>query len=75
MSNSEIGKGQWVLHIDDWANVQGAGIVIILQSANGLVLEEGIRLGFEVTNNETKYEAFIYDLELACHLNIRNLEV
>ena len=57
------------------SNVQGAVIGNFLQSTNGLVLEEGIRLGFEVTNNEAKYEAFIYGLKLARHLNIRKLEV
>ena len=39
----------WVLHTDGSTNVQGVGIGIVLQSTNGLVLEEGIILGFEVT--------------------------
>ena len=39
------------------------------------MLEEGIILDFKVMNNEVEYEAFIYGLELARHLNIRKLEV
>ena len=66
---------QWVLHTDGATNVQEACIGIILQSTNRLVLEESIRLSFEVTNNKVEYEAFIYGLELARHLNIRKIEM
>ena len=61
---------QWVLNMDGWMNAQGGSIGVILQSTHVLVLEEGIKLGFEVTNNEIEYEALIYGLELAHHLKI-----
>ena len=56
-------------------NAQGAGIGIVLKSTIGLMLEESARLGIEVSNNEAEYEAFIYGLELACHLSIKKLKV
>ena len=66
---------QWVLHTDGSTNVQEAGIEIILQFTNRLVMKEGIRLSFEVMNNKVEYKAFIYGLELARHLNIRKIEM
>ena len=65
----------WILIIDGLANVQGVGIRIVLESRNDLRLEEGARLGFEVTNNEVEYKTLIYRLELARHLSIKKLKV
>ena len=48
-----------MLSTDGSTNAQGVGIGIVLESTNGLVLEEGVGLGFKVTNNEAEYEALI----------------
>ena len=55
-------------------NVQEVGIRIVLLFTNGLVLKKGIRLDFELMNNEAEYKDIIYGLELAHHLNIRKIK-
>ena len=65
----------WTLSTDGSMNAQSASIRIVLESTNGLVLKEGVRLSFKVTNNGVEYKALIYVLELARHLIIKKLKV
>ena len=61
----------WVLSTDRASNSTGVGIGIVLEAPLGLKIEEARRLSFQATNNEAKYEALIYGLELVKHLRIR----
>ena len=57
------------------SNREGAGIRIIIESSSGVIIEEAFRLEKQMTNNEAKYEALIYGLELALKLGVQNLKV
>ena len=41
----------WNMHIDGASNKNGAGMGVILKSPEGTVLELGVILGFEASNN------------------------
>ena len=56
-------------------NTIGARIGIVLEAHSELKIKEARRLNFQATNNEAKYEALIYDLELAKHLGGKLLKV
>ena len=50
----------WKVHFDEAVNSRGAGIRVILITPEGEIIPIAKRLGFEVTNNQTKYEACIF---------------
>ena len=47
----------------------------MLISPKGLVLEQAVRLGFPVSNNEAEYEALIVGLRRARRLDAEHLQV
>ena len=47
----------------------------MLEAPSGLKIEEARRLNFQAANNEAEYEALIYGLELAKHLEVTLLKV
>ena len=65
----------WVLSTDGASNSIGAGIGVVLEALSRLKIEEARRLKFQATNNEAEYEALIYGLELAKHLEVKLLKV
>ena len=49
-----------------WAsNVRGVGVRFVMISPEGLRQEKSLRSGFQASNNEDKYEAFIAGLRAA----------
>ena len=40
-----------------------------------VIIEKGITLGFEASNNEAKYEALIHGIEMAPTLRVTKLKV
>ena len=78
IENLGIGEGQepaWTMHIDGASNKNGAGVGVVLKSPEGTILELGVRLGFEASNNESEYEAIILGLKRAKALCIENLRI
>ena len=69
-SNNE---GWWNLCVDGASRHSGAGIGIQLTSLNGEKIEQAVRLGFDVSNNESEYEALIVGVELALAVGADNL--
>ena len=63
--DGDPGAKQWVVHVDGLSTQHAGGIGIILQSLEGDCLEYIVRLQFETTNNEAKYEALLQGFELA----------
>ena len=49
----------WRLSVDGAANAQGRGASLILTSPDGIDVEYALRIGFQASNNEAKYEAVI----------------
>ena len=65
----------WRLSIDGSANAQGSGAGLILTSSDGIYVEYALRFGFHASNNEAKYEAVIFEFNLAHSMEADQLEV
>ena len=63
----------WKLSIDRDANAQGSGAGLILTSPKGIDIEYALRFGFQSSNNEAKYEAFIAGLNLPIQWKLTSL--
>nr|KYP56763.1 hypothetical protein KK1_003010 [Cajanus cajan] len=55
----------WTLHIDGSYNIKGSGAGIILEGPNNVTIEQSLKFGFPVTNNQAEYEALLAGLRLA----------
>ncbi|XP_057760688.1 uncharacterized protein LOC130981070 [Arachis stenosperma] len=65
----------WKLHIDGSSNVTSGGAGVILESQNGIVIEQSVRYEFPVSNNQAKYEALLAGLALAKDVGVKVLEL
>ena len=66
-------EGWWTLCIDGASRQSGAGIELQLTSHIGEKIEQAVRLGFDVSNNESEYEALIVGVELALAVCVGSL--
>ena len=57
------------------SNARGVGIGIVIVSPGGIKLEHSFRLGFQASNNEVEYEAFLVGLRAALSLEVADLEI
>ena len=51
----------WTLNVDGVSRETGAGIGPQLKSQTGERIEQAIRLGFNASNNESEYEALLFE--------------
>ena len=65
--------GWWTLNIDGASRKSGAGIGLQLRTPSGDKIEQLIRLGFNASNNESKYEDILARLELAAAVFVDRL--
>ena len=65
----------WELHVDGASNVRGASTDIILTNLDGKKLHYALHDGFQASNNEAEYEAFIVGVELAQKFGAKNLRI
>ncbi|XP_028077759.1 uncharacterized protein LOC114279668 [Camellia sinensis] len=65
----------WKLFVDGASNRHGAGLGIVLNSPDGLVIEQAITLGFPASNNEAEYEALLAGLRSALRMKATALMV
>ena len=56
---------KWIIHVDGSSTQHAGGIGVVLQSPKGDKLTYKVRLQYQATNNEVKYEALLKSLELA----------
>ena len=63
------------MHIDGASNKNGASVGVVLKYPEGTILELGVRLGFEASNNESEYETIILGLKRVKALGIENLRI
>ncbi|XP_034679904.1 uncharacterized protein LOC117909968 [Vitis riparia] len=68
-------KEWWTLRVDGASRSSGSGVGLLLQSPTGEHLEQAIRLGFPVSNNEAEYEAILSRLDPALALSVSRLQV
>ena len=55
----------WVVHVDGSSMLHAGGIGVVLKSPEVNTLKHKVRLHYQTTNNEAKYEALLKGLELA----------
>ncbi|XP_072071904.1 uncharacterized protein [Arachis hypogaea] len=65
----------WKLHVDGSLNITSGGAEVILESQNGIVIEQSVRYEFPVLNNQAEYEALLAGLALAKEVGAKVLEV
>ncbi|XP_025628675.1 uncharacterized protein [Arachis hypogaea] len=65
----------WRLHVDGSSNITSGSAGVILESQNGVVIEQSVRYDFPVSNNQAKYEALLAGLALAREVGAKILEV
>ena len=63
------------MYFDGAVNNRGAGIGVILISPKGEMIPMAKRLEFEVTNNQTEYEACIFRLEALWNMEAEEVVV
>ncbi|KAK3037797.1 hypothetical protein RJ639_030716 [Escallonia herrerae] len=65
----------WNLYVDGSSAVGSSGSGIILISPEGFTIEYALRFGFQASNNEAEYEAFLARIRLAHALKVDSLSV
>ena len=65
----------WVVHVDESSTIHAGGIGVILKSPKADTLKRKVRLHYQTTNNEAKYETLLKDLELAKSLEAESVLV
>ena len=68
-------KMRLMLNTDGASNKNRVVIGVVLENSSGVLIEEALRLERNLTNNEAKYEALLYGLELAFKLGAHYLKV
>ena len=61
--------------MDGSSNNKGAGIVIVLITLEGSIIEQSFTLSFPASNNEADYEAVLAGLRAAITLGVMGLKV
>ncbi|XP_016168924.1 uncharacterized protein LOC107611524 [Arachis ipaensis] len=65
----------WKLHVDGSSNTTSSGAGVILESQNGIIIEQSVRYEFPVSNNQAEYETLLAGLILAKEVGAKILEV
>ncbi|XXG46965.1 hypothetical protein AAC387_Pa02g1687 [Persea americana] len=71
----ELLDSSWKVFVDGSSTSKRAGAGVVLQSPEGLVIEQALTLGFKASNNEAEYEALIAGLNSAKVLEARSVMV
>jgi ribonuclease HI len=62
------------LHFDGSVYRSGCGVGIIIVSPNGAIFEALNRLDRKCTNNQTKYEALLFGLQILYDMRVKHVE-
>lgn len=68
-------EGWWTLHVDGTSRASSPKVGLVLQSLIEKLLEQAIRLGFPIFNNEVEYETILAELDLAFALVVDKLRI
>lgn len=66
-------EGRWLIYIDRSHGKLSLGIGCLIVTPSGEKIEKVVSLGFEASNNETKYEDVIYALQTTKAMAARNI--
>ena len=69
------GNKTWVVYVDGSSTLHAGGIGVLLKSPKVDKLRHKVRLQYQTTNNEAKYEALLKGLELAKSLRAESILV
>ncbi|XP_025664847.1 uncharacterized protein [Arachis hypogaea] len=65
----------WKLYVDGSSNITSSGAGVILESQNGVIIEQSVPYEFPVSNNQAEYEALLAGLTLAKEIGAKVLEI
>jgi len=63
----------WTLHVDGSSNPKGAGVGIVLEGPNDILIEKSLHFAFKTSNNQAEYEAILPGLSLAREVGVKKL--
>ncbi|RDX90987.1 rnhA, partial [Mucuna pruriens] len=69
---AEVG-GRWLLSVDGASNQARSGAGVILESSNGVLIEQLLHFEFKTSNNQVEYEALLVGMRLAKELEAKVL--
>ena len=72
-AHQEEANFRWVLSVDGSSNQQGSGDGVILEGANGLLIEQALWFSFKASNNQAEYKALIVGILLAKDMGAQSL--
>ncbi|GJV64439.1 reverse transcriptase domain-containing protein [Tanacetum coccineum] len=68
-------KEEWILYTDSAASAKGSDAGLVLISPTGMEYTYALRLNFESTNNQAKYEALLAGLRIAKKMGVQSLSI
>jgi len=66
-------EDQWTLYVDGSSNPKGAGVGIVLEGPNDILIEKSLHFAFKTSNNQAKYETILAGLSLAREVGVKSL--
>lgn len=69
----EASRDIWELHTDGVARKKGSGAGFMLKNPNGDEIKYALRFNFQVSNNESEFEALLEGLRLAQEVGAKRL--
>ena len=65
----------WEVHVDGASNQKGLGVGLVLMSPEKVVIEKSLRLDFQVTNNEAKYETLLEGMAMVQRMGGKSIKL
>ncbi|XP_027903608.1 uncharacterized protein LOC114163499 [Vigna unguiculata] len=66
-------EDQWTLYVDGSSNPKGAGVDIVLEGPNEILIKKSLHFAFKTSNNQAEYEAILAGLSFACRVGVKML--
>jgi len=66
-------EDQWTLYVDGSKNTKGAGVGIVLEGPNDILIKKSLHFAFKTFNNQAEYEAILVGLSLAREVGVKSL--
>jgi len=61
------------LYVDGSSNPKGAGVGIVLEGPNDILIEKSLHFAFRTSNDQAEYEAILTGLSLAREVGVKTL--
>ena len=66
-------EDQWTLYVNGSSNPKGAGVNIVLEGPNDILIKKSLHFAFRTSNNQAEYEAIFAGLSLAREVSVKML--